>query len=277
MDKTFKLGDKTINRLGFGAMRITGKGIWGPPPDHDTALAVLKKAVELGVNFIDTADAYGPEVSENLIREALHPYDGLVIATKGGMTRTGPNQWFAAGSPEHIREAVEGSLQRLGLEQIELYQFHRPDPRVPFEDSVKVFFELQREGKVKQVGLSNVSAALLKQAMQMGKIVSVQNRYSVLDRESEAVLKLCEQQGIMFIPWHPIGGGMDNFGQQVLQAIADKHGATTRQIGIAWLLQHSPVMVPIPGTGSIEHLEENMKAADIILTSEDITQLDSLS
>jgi aryl-alcohol dehydrogenase-like predicted oxidoreductase len=278
MDRTIRIGDKTVNRLGYGAMRITGDGIWGEPKDHGTAVAVLRRAVELGVNFIDTADAYGPEVSENLIREALYPYaEDLVIATKGGMTRSGPNQWFADGRPEHIREAVEGSLQRLGLKQIELYQFHRPDPRVPFEDSVKTFFELQREGKVKHVGLSNVSAALLKQAMQMGEIVSVQNRYSVLDRESEAVLELCQQQGIAFLPWHPIGGGLDDFGQQVLQAVADKHSATARQIGIAWLLQHSPVMVPIPGTGSLEHLEENMKAAEITLDTEDIQQLDALA
>jgi len=277
MDKTFKLGDKTINRLGYGAMRITGEGIWGEPKDHDEAVAVLKRAVELGVNFIDTADAYGPETSENLICEALHPYDGLVIATKGGLTRRGPDQWFADGRPEHIREAVEGSLQRLGLEQIELYQFHRPDPRVPFEDSVRTFFELQKAGKVKHVGLSNVTAALLKQALELGPIVSVQNRYSVLDRESEDVLKLCEQLGIMFIPWHPIGGGRDDFGQQALEEIAAKYSATTRQIGIAWLLQHSPVTVPIPGTGSVAHLEENLQAADIQLGAEDITRLNALA
>jgi aryl-alcohol dehydrogenase-like predicted oxidoreductase len=277
MEMTFKLGDKTFNRLGFGAMRITGEGIWGEPKNHDEAVAVLKRAVELGANFIDTADAYGPEVSENLIREALHPYDGLVIATKGGMTRSGPNQWFANGQPEHIREAVEGSLRRLGLNQIELYQFHRPDPRVPFTDSLKTFFDLQREGKVKHVGVSNVTAEQLRAGLELGKIVSVQNRYSVLDRESEDVLQLCEQQGIIFIPWHPIGGGMDDFGQQELTAVAEKHGATTRQVGIAWLLQHSPVMVPIPGTGSVEHLEENMRAADLQLDAEDITRLDALA
>lgn len=276
MDMTFKLGDKTINRLGFGAMRITGAGIWGPPADHDTAIAVLKRAVELGVNFIDTADAYGPEVSENLIREALHPYDGLVIATKGGMTRTGPNQWFASGQPEHIREAVEASLQRLGVDQIYLYQFHRPDPRVPFETTLGTFFELQKEGKVKHVGLSNVDADQLKQAMDLGEIVSVQNRYSVLERESEDVLKLCEQNGIMFIPYFPIGGNVGGLQAETLEQVAAKHNATVRQIGLAWLLQHSPVMVPIPGTGSVAHLEENMQAADIRLDAEDIAQLDRL-
>lgn len=276
MDMTFKLGEKTINRLGFGAMRITGEGIWGPPADHDAAIAVLKRAVELGVNFIDTADAYGPEVSENLIHEALHPYEGLVIATKGGMTRTGPNQWFANGQPAHIREAVEASLQRLGVDQVYLYQFHRPDPRVPFIDSVKTFFELQQEGKVKHVGLSNVDAEQLKQAMDLGEIVSVQNRYSVLERESEDVLQLCEQHGIMFIPYFPIGGNVGGLQAETLEQVAAKHGATVRQIGLAWLLQHSPVMVPIPGTGSVAHLEENMKAADIRLDAEDTTQLDRL-
>lgn len=277
MDKTFKLGDKTINRLGFGAMRITGEGIWGEPKNHDEAIRVLKKAVELGVDFIDTADAYGPNTSENLIREALYPYDGLVIATKGGMTRSGPNQWFADGRPEHIREAVEGSLQRLGLDRIELYQFHRPDPRVPFADSLKIFFDLQREGKVEHVGVSNVTADQLHRGLDLGEIVSVQNRYSVLDRESEDVLQLCERHSIMFIPWHPIGGGRDDFGRRELAAVAEKYGATPRQVGIAWLLQHSPVMVPIPGTGSVAHLEENMAAADLTLGAEDIARLDALA
>jgi aryl-alcohol dehydrogenase-like predicted oxidoreductase len=276
MDMTIKIGDKTINRLGFGAMRITGEGIWGQPKDHDEAIAVLKRAVELGVNFIDTADAYGPEVSENLIHEALHPYDGLVIATKGGLTRSGPGQWNPDGRPEHIREAVEGSLKRLGVEQITLYQFHRPDPAVPFEDSVKTFFELQQNGKVKHVGLSNVNVSQLKQAMELGKIVSVQNNYSVLNRDSEDVLKLCEANGIAFIPYFPIGGNMGGLSEQVLDAVAQKNGASTYQVGLAWLLQHSPVMLPIPGTSSVEHLEENMKAADITLDAEDIAQLDGL-
>lgn len=275
---TIQIGDKTVNRLGFGAMRITGDGVWGEPADYDGAIAVLKKAIELGVNFIDTADAYGPEVSENLIKEALHPYpEDLVIATKGGLTRTGPGQWPQDGRPEHIREAVEGSLQRLGLEQIYLYQFHRPDPNVPFEDSVRTFFELQQAGKVKHVGLSNVTVDQLKQAMEMGEIVSVQNRYGLFDRASEDVLQFCEQQGIAFIPWYPIGGESGSYGEGILQSIADKHQASSRQIALAWLLQHSPVMLPIPGTSSADHLVENMKAIDIELSTDDITKLDSLA
>lgn len=277
MDKTLKIGDTTVNRLGYGAMRITGEGIWGEPKDHDTAVAVLERAVELGVNFIDTADAYGPEVSENLIREALHPYDGLLIATKGGMVRSGPGQWSPDGRPEHIREAIEGSLKRLGLEQIELYQFHRPDPNVPFTDSVNTFFELQKAGKVKHVGLSNVTTDQLKQALELGEIVSVQNNYSVLNREHEAVLQLCEDHGIAFIPYFPIGGNTGGLSEQVLGSIAQKHDATVRQIGLAWLLQHSPVMLPIPGTGSVAHLEENMQAAGIELTADEIAELDSLA
>ncbi|MEJ0073795.1 MAG: aldo/keto reductase [Candidatus Saccharibacteria bacterium] len=278
MDKTFKLGDDiTINRLGYGAMRITGDGIWGEPKDHGTAVAVLRRAVELGVNFIDTADAYGPEVSENLIREALHPYKGLVIATKGGLTRQGPGIWTPDGSPEHIRAAAVASLKRLDVEQITLYQFHRPDPKVSFETSVRTFFELQKEGKVKHVGLSNVTTDQLETAMGLGTIVSVQNHYSVLDRENEAVLKLCEENGIGFIPYFPIGGNSGGLKEQVLETVAAKHGATTRQVGLAWLLQHSPVMLPIPGTGSLNHLEENMKAAGIELDTEDISQLDELS
>jgi pyridoxine 4-dehydrogenase len=277
MEKTYKLGDKTINRLGFGAMRITGEGVWGEPADHDTAIAVLTRAVELGVNFIDTADAYGPEVSENLIHEALYPYDGLVVATKGGMTRSGPNQWSADGRPEHLREAVDASLKRLGVDQIELYQFHRPDPNVPFEDSVRTFMELQEQGKVRHIGLSNVSVKQLQKAMEMTTIASVQNSYSVLNRDSEAVLKLCEEKGIMFIPYFPIGGNTGGLSEQVLESVADKHGATVRQIGLAWLLQHSPVCVPIPGTSSVAHLEENMRALEITLDAQEIERLDALA
>jgi pyridoxine 4-dehydrogenase len=277
MDKTFKLGDKTINRLGYGAMRVTGEGIWGPPQDHDGAIQVLKRTVKLGVNFIDTADAYGPEVSENLIKEALHPYpEDLVIATKAGQIRGGPGDWQPDGRPEHIREACDASLQRLGLEQIYLYQLHRPDPKVPFTDSVKTFFELQAEGKVKHVGLSNVSVEQLKQAMELGEIASVQNRYSLFDRASEDVLQFCTEHGIMFIPWYPIGGGT-GFAESVLKEIADKHSATERQIGLVWLLQHSPVVVPIPGTSSVDHLEENMKAADLTLDAEAVERLDRLA
>lgn len=276
MQKTIQIGDRTVNRLGFGAMRITGEGIWGPPADHDAAIQVLKRAVELGVNFIDTADAYGPEVSENLIREALSPYDGLLIATKGGMVRGGPNQWSPSGSPEHLREACEASLKRLAVEQIELYQFHRPDPEVPFVDSVRIFAELREEGKIKHVGLSNVTTQQLEKAMELVPIVSVQNNYSVLNREHEAVLKLCERHGIAFIPYFPIGGNVGGLAEQTLDAIAVKHEATMRQIGLAWLLAHSPVMVPIPGTGSVEHLEQNMAAADIELDDDDMAQLEAI-
>jgi len=277
MDKTLKIGEMTVNRLGFGAMRITGEGIWGPPKDHDEAIRVLKRAVELGVNFIDTADAYGPDVSENLIHEALYPYDGLVIATKGGLIRGGPGKWTPDGSPEHIQEAVQGSLKCLGVEQIYLYQFHHPDPNVPFETTLGVFFELQKGGSVKHVGLSNVTAEQLRTAMGMGKIASVQNSYSVLNRDSEEVLRVCEENGVAFIPYFPIGGNTGGLSEQTLQTIAKKYNATERQIGLAWLLQHSSVTVPIPGTSSVVHLEENMKAADIVLEADDVAQLDSLS
>lgn len=278
MHKTLKLGDKTVNRLGFGAMRITGEGIWGPPEDPNEAKAVLGRAVELGVNFIDTADAYGPEFSENLIHETLYPYDkSLVIATKGGLTRTGPGIWIPDGRPEHIREAVDGSRKRLGVEQIYLYQFHRPDPKVPFETTLHTFFELQQEGKVKHIGISNVTIEQLQKAMHMGEITSVQNSYSVLNRDSEDVLKLCEENGIGFIPYFPIGGNTGGLSEQRLDEIAKKHAATVRQVGLAWLLQHSRVIVPIPGTSSVTHLEENMKAADISLDKDDIAILDSLA
>lgn len=277
MHKTLKVGDKVVNRLGFGAMRITGEGIWGLPKKVEGAKAVLRRAIELGANFLDTADAYGPEVSENLIREALSPYpDDLVIATKGGMVRTGPNVWLADGRPQHVREAVEGSLRRLGLEQIYLYQFHRPDFRVPFEVSLQTFFELQEEGKVRHVGLSNVSVEQLKTAMKMGQIVSVQNSYSVLNRGSEDVLSLCEQNDIVFIPYFPMGGNAGGLNEQRIDDIAHKHNASSRQIGLAWLLQHSPVILPIPGTGSLEHLEENMGAVNIRLDKDDVAQLDIL-
>jgi len=276
MINTLKIGDKTVNRMGFGAMRITGDGIWGPPDDHDEAIAVLKRAVELGVNFIDTSDAYGPEVSENLIHEALYPYKDILIATKGGLTRTGPGMWPPDGRPEHIREACEGSLKRLGLEQIELYQFHRPDPKVPFTETLATFFELQKTGKVKHVGLSNVNLEQLMIAREMGEIVSVQNRYSLFDRASEDLLEYCEQNGIAFIPWYPIGGRQGSYGDKLLQTIASRHNSSTRQVAIAWLLQHSPSTLPIPGTGSVEHLEENMAAAKLELAPEEIEQLNNL-
>lgn len=275
---TVKVGTFTVNRMGFGAMRITGQGIWGPPEDEEKAKQVLRRAVELGVNFIDTADAYGPEVSENLIHDALAPYEGVVIATKGGMLRDGPGQWRPNGSPEHLREACEASLKRLGVEQIAVYQFHRPDPSVPFENSVKTLIELQREGKVKHIGLSNVSLAQLQQALGLTPIVSVQNHYNFEHRrDSEEILKFCESQGIAFIPYFPMGGGMSDYHQRLLQDIAGKHEATPHQIALAWLLAHSPVMLPIPGTGSIEHLEENIAAAAIKLDDDDLAALDAQS
>lgn len=277
MNQTLQLGGRTVNRLGFGAMRITGEGIWGWPRNPEAAKSVLRHAAELGVTFIDTADAYGPEVSENLIHDALFPYaEDLVIATKGGLTRGGPGVWTPNGTPEHIREAVEGSLERLGLEQIYLYQFHRPDPNVAFETSLQAFFDLQKQGKVRHVGVSNVTVEQLRTAMGMGQIVSVQNSYSVLNRDSEDVLQLCEKNGIAFIPYFPIGGNTSGLSERTLEAVAVKHYASTRQIGLAWLLQHSPVMLPIPGTSSIEHLEENMEAASIMLDAEDVAKLDSI-
>lgn len=277
MDTTFKIGDHTVSRLGFGAMRITGKGIWGEPADHANAVAVLRRAVELGVNFIDTADAYGPEVSENLIREALHPYDGLIVATKGGMVRSGPDQWQPSGSPDHLRAACDASLERLGVQQIELYQFHRPDPAVPFTDSVRTLVELQQSGKIKHIGLSNITVDQLQQALELAKIVSVQNNYSVLNREHEAVLKLCEEKGIAFIPYFPIGGNTGGLSDQILAGIAATHQTSVHNVALAWLLQHSPVMLPIPGTSSLDHLEQNMAALQLQLTPAEVTQLDNLA
>ena len=266
------IGDLIVNRLGFGAMRITGSGIWGEPANHDGAIAVLKRAADLGVDFFDTADAYGPEVSENLICEALYPYDGLVIATKGGLTRQGPGIWTPDGSPAHLRDAVEGSLRRLKLKTIDLYQFHRPDPKVPFEESIQALVEIQKEGKIRHLGLSNVTVDQIKVAQSMTDIVSVQNRYNIgISAASEDVLQYCQSQGIAFIPYFPIGGDGTNL--DMLEGVAKKHNATVRQIALAWLLAHSPVMLPIPGTSSIEHLEENIAAADIKLDEQDLAEL----
>jgi aryl-alcohol dehydrogenase-like predicted oxidoreductase len=267
-----QIGDLMVNRLGFGAMRVTGSGIWGEPADHEGAVAVLRRAAELGVDFFDTADAYGPEVSENLICEALYPYEGLVIATKGGLTRQGPGIWTPDGSPGHLREALEGSLKRLKLKTIDLYQFHRPDPKVPFEDSVRALVELQQSGKIRHLGLSNVTVDQIKIAQTMTDIVSVQNRYNAGASEaSEEVLQYCQSQGIAFIPYFPIGGDGTNL--DMLGGVASKHNATVRQIALAWLLTHSPAMLPIPGTSSIEHLEENIAAAGIKLDDEDLVEL----
>ena len=277
MNHTLQIGGVAINRLGFGAMRIAGETARGAEYDRQNALAVLRRAVELGVNFIDTADVYGPEVSENLIHEALHPYKNLVVATKGGLTTGGgPGMRIPNGSPAHLRQACEASLKRLGVEQITLYQFHRPDPNVPFVDSVQALFDLKREGKIRCIGLSNITAEQLQVALQIGTITSVQNSYSLLDRQHEDVLKLCEQNGIAFIPYFPMGGS-GGLGDEALGRIAGKYNVTPRQVGLAWLLGHSPVIVPIPGTSSVEHLEENMRAADITLGPEDTAQLNDLA
>jgi pyridoxine 4-dehydrogenase len=271
---TIAIGDRSVRRLGFGAMRITGPGIWGPPADHDEAIAVLRRAVELGVNLIDTADSYGPEVSEELIGEALHPYpDDLLIATKGGLLRTGPGKWPADGRPQHLREACEGSLQRLRLDAIDLYQHHRPDPKVPYEESIGALKELQDEGKIRHVGLSNVSVDQLETARGIVAVVSVQNRFNLTDRHSQDVLQRCEELGIAFFPWAPIGAGRLAGG--ALDRIASEHDASAAQVALAWLLARSPVIPPIPGTSSVEHLEENLAAASLRLSDDEVAELES--
>jgi aryl-alcohol dehydrogenase-like predicted oxidoreductase len=272
-EKSFTLADMTVNRLGFGAMRITGKGVWGPPSDRDAALAVLRRAVELGVNFIDTADSYGPEVSEELICEALYPYpEGVVVATKGGLERSGPGEWSRNGRPDHLRKACEGSLRRLRVERIDLYQLHAVDRGVPLAESLGELNALQNEGKIRHLGVSNVDVDQLAQARELSEVVSVQNRYSVGDQASEDVLEVCERDGLGFIPWFPLGAGsVDEDGP--LAEVASRHGATVMQIALAWLLHRSPVMLPIPGTSSVEHLEENVAAAQIELTDEDLEAL----
>lgn len=277
-EKTFKLGgDFTINRLGYGAMRITGQGVWGAPKDKDECIRVLKRAVELGVNFIDTADSYGPNVSEELIAEALAPYPaGLLIGTKGGFLRTGPNQWNIDSSPTHLQEALEGSLKRLKQDHIDLYQLHRIDPKVPAEKTFEFLQKAQQQGKIKHIGLSEVSVAEIKQAQQFFEVVSVQNMYSVDNRKWEAELQYTREQNIAFIPWYPLGGGNVK-GEQVLQGVADKHNATIHQVALSWLLHYAPNILLIPGTSSVEHLEDNMKAADIKLDEADMLILESLN
>jgi pyridoxine 4-dehydrogenase len=266
-------GDQSVNRLGFGAMRITGPGIWGPPADHDEAVQVLRRAVELGVDFIDTADSYGPAVSEELIAEALAPYpEGLVIATKGGFLRPGPGEWRPDGHPEHLRAACEGSLARLGMDQIPLYQFHRPDPAVPFEDSVGELVALRDEGKVRHIGLSNVDTSLFERARALTPIASVQNRYNPSDRASEPLVELAEAHGFAFIPWAPVGGYRPGVGEG-LATVAKRRGVSRVQVAIAWQLARSPQMLPIPGTSSLEHLEENVAAAALELSGEDLAAL----
>ena len=271
MSNTFTIGgDLEVRRLGFGAMRITGDGIWGPPDDPEEAKRLLRRVVDVGVNLIDTADSYGPEVSENLIAEALHPYpDGLVIATKGGMRRTGPGEWPLDARPERLKQCCADSLRRLRLERIDLYQLHAPDPKVPFEDSVGALKELQDEGKIRHVGISNVSLEQLEQARGLVDVVTVQNRYNLTDRSSENVLDACDQAGIGFIPWFPLAVGSLAEAGGALEEVAHAHDATPAQVALAWLLARSPVMLPIPGTGSIEHLEENVEAVELTLTHEE--------
>jgi pyridoxine 4-dehydrogenase len=264
-------GDLTVNRLGFGAMRITGPGIWGEPADPEKAKASVRHAVELGVNFIDTADSYGPEVSERLIAETLYPYpEDLVIATKGGLVRPGPGRWEPDGRPEHLREALEGSLRRLRLEQIDLYQFHRPDPKVPLEESVGALAGFKAEGKIRHLGLSNVTEDQLRKAERITPIVSIQNRYNVTDRTSEPVVDLCEQEELTFLPWAPILGADDI---EVVVHAARNHGCFPRQIVLAWLLARSPRILPIPGSGDPEHVEENIAAAGIKLDQNEVAAI----
>ncbi|MEV4346317.1 aldo/keto reductase [Actinoplanes sp. NPDC049596] len=278
MSGTIELGGKTVNRLGYGAMRITGPGIWGPPADHDEAIRVLRRSVELGVTFIDTADSYGPEVSENLIREALHDgtgYGDVVIATKGGFTRTGPDAWVALGRAEYLRQCMQLSLRRLGVEQIDLWQLHRIDPRTPREEQFGVLRWFLDEGLAKQVGLSEVSVEDVKEAQASGvPVASVQNRYNLGDRRAEELLDYCAGQGIAFIPWAPVDAGALARPGGPLDKVAAAHpGTTTGQLALAWLLRRSPVMVPIPGTSSVAHLEENMAAAAIELTDDEYDAL----
>ena len=265
-------GKLSVHRLGFGTMRLTGEGIWGEPKDRKGALAVLRRAVEFGVNFIDTADSYGPHVSEELIAEALSPYpEDLVIATKGGWNRPGPNQWTHDASPAHLRAAAEGSLKRLRLDRIDVYQLHIPDPIVPFEASVETLADLQGEGKIRFVGLSNVTQEHIERARKIVPIVSVQNRYSFADREWDYVVDHCEQNGIAFIPWFPLGAG--RVAGEILDRVAKAHRSTPKQVALAWLLQRSPIMLPIPGTSSVEHLEENIGGASLKLTREEFEEL----
>lgn len=262
----------SVHRLGYGAMRLTGPGIWGPPKDRKGALAVLRRAVELGVNFIDTADSYGPNVSEELIAEALYPYSpGIVIATKGGWKRPGPEQWTHDATPSHLRESVEGSLKRLRVERIDVYQLHIPDPRVSLEASVETLADLQREGKIRLVALSNVTQEHIGRARKIVPIVSVQNRYSFADREWDYVVDYCEQHGIAFIPWFPLGAG--KVAGKILERVAMAQQSTPMQVALAWLLQRSPIMLPIPGTASVKHLEENIGAASVRLTRQEFEEL----
>lgn len=267
-------GDLEIHRLGFGAMRITGKGVWGPPPDREAALRLLRRVPELGVDFIDTADSYGPDVSEQLICEALHPYEGLVIATKGGLTRGGPDQWTPDGRPEYLIAQARKSLRKLGVERIDLWQLHRIDPKVPRDEQFGAIRQMLDEGLVRHAGLSEVGVEDIEAARKVFPVATVQNRYNLADRASEHVLEHCERLGIGFIPWYPLAAGSLARPGSVLDAVARHHGASGGQIALAWLLRRSPVMLPIPGTGSIEHLEQNMGAATIRLSDEDFAAIE---
>jgi aryl-alcohol dehydrogenase-like predicted oxidoreductase len=273
----FRIGDITINRLGYGAMRIVGPGAFGPPPDRDAALATLRRLPELGVNFIDTADSYGPDVSEELIREALHPYDGLLIATKAGFTRPGPGQWTANGHPAHLIAQAKGSLRKLGVKQIDLWQLHRIDPRVPRDEQFDAVRQLLDSGIIRHAGLSEVSVADIEAARRVFPVVTVQNRYNLVDRDSEDVLAYCTANNIGFIPWFPLAAGKLTRPGGVVERIANAHNATAGQIALAWLLQHSPVILPIPGTLRVAHLEENVAAAALSLSPEEIGELDAPS
>ncbi len=274
---TLTIGDRTVHRLGFGAMRITGPGIWGPPRDHDQAIAVLRRAVELGVDFIDTADSYGPFISEDLIAEALHPYDHVMIATKGGLLRTGPNAWPVLGEPDYLRQCVEMSLRRLGVERIDLWQLHRIDANYPLEDQLSAVAELQQQGKIAHLGLSQVSVEQLQAAQRIAPIVSVQNLYNLVDRSSEELLDHCTEHGIAFIPWFPVATGQLAAPGGPLEELAASTGHTPAQLALAWLLHRSPMMLPIPGTGSVDHLEENVAAAQVDLDGETIAALSALA
>jgi pyridoxine 4-dehydrogenase len=269
---TVTVGDLTVNRMGFGAMRITGEGVWGPPADPDECRRVLRRAVELGVNFIDTANSYGPHVSEELIAEALFPYpEGLVIATKAGFARPGPGRWKSDGRPEQIREAIEGSLRRLRVDRIDLYQVHTPDRKVPYAETVGAFRDLQQAGKVRHVGVSNVNVEQLAEARGIVEVVSVQNRYNLTDRESEPVLEVCDRESLPFIPWFPLATG--KLAGAAIERVATRRGLTPMQVGLAWLLHRSKIMLPIPGTSKVAHLEENTAAAEAELTDEDLHEL----
>ena len=276
---TFAIGgDRSVRRLGYGAMRITGPGIWGDPADRQESLAVLRRAVELGVNLIDTADSYGPFVSEDLIADALHPYpDDLVIATKGGLTRSGPGQWHPVGRADYLRQCVEMSLRRLRLETIDLYQYHRVDPRTPMEESLGALRDLQQQGKIRHIGVSNVTVEQLAEARSIVDVVTVQNRYNLTDRSSEAVLTQCEREGIGFLPWAPVAGGELARPGGPLDAMASRHALTISQLSLAWLLHRSPVMLPIPGTSKVAHLEENVAAVDATVDPEEWAQLESVA